>query len=175
MFAGAADVQFNTNRINLMNDLPTINFDGRTYGVRVTYADVLRVREQVGVDLFAIAERGDFGVINSSIEKVVNVVFRLLHRQLKDNYGDLKTAKEAFENALDGETLEQVVNAWQEAMINFIPCLAVREAARLQLQKMTQAQALATIQMIIDTIGLGESAKPSDTPELSASNQTTTA
>ena len=158
-----------------MNDLPTINFDGRTYGVRVTYADVLRVREQVGVDLFAIAERGDFGVINSSIEKVVNVVFCLLHRQLKDNYGDLKTAKEAFENALDGETLEQVVNVWQESMINFIPCLAVREAARLQLQKMTQAEALATIQMIIDTLSLGANVKLSDTPELSASNQTTTA
>ena len=108
-----------------------------------------------------------FGVINSSIEKVVNVVFRLLHRQLKDNYGDLKTAKEAFENALDGETLEQVVNAWQEAMINFIPCLAVREAARLQLQKMTQAEALATIQMIIDTLSLGANVKLSDTPELS--------
>ena len=150
-----------------MNDLPTITFDGKTYGVRVTYADVLRVREQVGVDLLAIAERGDFGVINSSIEKVVNVIFCLLHRQLKDNYGDLQTARDALENALDGETLEQVVNAWQEAMINFIPCLAVREAARLQLQKMTQAQALATIQMIIDTIGIGANVKPSDTPESS--------
>jgi len=144
-------------------DRPTITIDGRTYSLHITYADVLRVRQQCNIDLLTIAETGDFSVVNSSIERVVNVVFCLIRKHLIDNYGDLETAK----NALDGETLEQVVNAWQVAMSNFIPSLAVRNAARLQLEKLTQAEALATIQMIIDTVGLGANVNYSDMPESS--------
>ena len=125
------------------------------------------MRQQCNIDLLTIAETGDFSVVNSSIERVVNVVFCLIRKHLIDNYGDLETAKNAFENALDGETLEQVVNAWQVAMSNFIPSLAVRNAARLQLEKLTQAEALATIQMIIDTVGLGANVNYSDMPESS--------
>lgn len=125
------------------------------------------MRQQCNIDLLTIAETGDFSVVNSSIERVVNVVFCLIRKHLIDNYGDLETAKNAFENALDGETLEQVVNAWQIAMSNFIPSLAVRHAARLQLEKLTQAEALTTIQMIIDTVGLGANVNYSDMPESS--------
>lgn len=148
-------------------DKPTITIDGKTYSLHITYADVLRVRQLCNVDLLTIADTGDFSVVNRSIEKVVNVVFCLLHQPLLDVYSDLKIAKEAFEKSLDGETLEAVVNVWQEAIINFIPNLAVRNAARLQLQKLTQAEALATIQTIIDTVGLGLSANISATPESS--------
>ena len=153
-----------------MDELPTVTIDGHQYGLRITYSDIIRVREMTGLDLFIIAETGDFGSVNKSIENVVNVVFWLLNKQLLNVYNDIKVAKDAFEDSLDGETLEQVVNVWQVAMVNFIPSLAVREAARDELTKRTQAEALATIQMIIDSAGLGANAKPSDTPELSESN-----
>ena len=148
-------------------DNPTIIIDGHTYSLHITYSDVLRVRQLCNVDLLSIADTGDFSVVNRSIEKVVNVVFCLLHQPLQDVYGDLKIAKESFEKSLDGETLEALVKFWQEGIINFIPCLAVREAARLQLQKMTQAEALTMIQMIIDTIGFGVNVNISATPESS--------
>lgn len=150
-----------------MDELPTVTIDGHKYGLKITYSDILRVREMTGLDLFTIAETGDFGSVNKSIENVVNVVFWLLNKQLLNVYNDIKVAKDAFEDSLDGETLEQVVNVWQVAMVNFIPSLAVREAARDELTKRTQAEALATIQMIIDSAGLGEKKKLSDTPELS--------
>ena len=150
-----------------MDELPTVTIDGHTYGLKIKYSDIIRVREMTGLDLFIIAETGDFGSVNKSIENVVNVVFWLLNKQLLNVYNDIKVAKDAFENALDGETLEQVVNVWQVAMVNFIPSLAVREAARDELTKRTQAEALATIQMIIDSAGLGEKRKLSDTQELS--------
>lgn len=137
-----------------MNE-PTITIDGHTYSLHITYADVLRVRQICNVDLLSIADTGDFSVVNRSIEKVVNVVFVLLRQQFLDVYDDLTKAKDAFEKSLDGETLEALVKFWEEGIINFIPCLAVREAARLQLTKLTQAEALTMIQMIIDTVGLG--------------------
>lgn len=149
-----------------MNE-PTITIDNHTYSLHITYADVLRVRQLCNVDLLTIADTGDFSVVNRSIEKVVNVVFVLLRQQFLDVYDDLQKAKDAFEKSLDGETLEALVKFWEEGIINFIPCLAVREAARLQLAKMTQAEALTIIQTIIDSVGLGLSANISATPELS--------
>lgn len=149
-----------------MNE-PTITIDEHTYSLHITYADVLRVRQLCNVDLLTIADTGDFSVVNRSIEKVVNVVFVLLRQQFLDVYNDLAKAKDAFEKSLDGETLEALVKFWEEGIINFIPNLAVREAARLQLAKMTQAEALTIIQTIIDSVGLGLSANISATQESS--------
>lgn len=150
-----------------MDETPNVTIEGKKYFIRITYADALRVRDATGIDILSISDTGDFSVVNSSVERVVNVVFWLIYKQLMLNYRDIDTARKAFEEALDGEMLERIINVWQEAMVNFIPCLAVREAARRQLKTMTQAQALATIQMIIDTLPPGASGKPSDTPELS--------
>ena len=150
-----------------MDETPNVTIDGKKYFIRITYADALRVRDTTGIDILSISDTGDFSVVNSSVERVVNVVFWLIYKQLMLNYRDIGTARKAFEESLDGEMLEQIINVWQEAMVNFIPCLAVREAARQQLKTMTQAQALATIQMIIDTLPPGANVKPSDTQELS--------
>lgn len=150
-----------------MDELPNVTIEGKKYFIRITYADALRVRDATGIDILSISDTGDFSLVNSSVERVVNVVFWLIYKQLMLNYRDIDTARKAFEEALDGEMLERIINVWQEAMANFIPCLAVREAARRQLKTMTQAQALATIQMIIDTLPPGVNGNSSDTQELS--------
>ncbi|MDO4585083.1 MAG: hypothetical protein Q4D62_13395 [Planctomycetia bacterium] len=54
---------------------------GTIWPVKITYSDVERVKEDVlgndgkPLDLFDIAERGDFSGISGSIRKVIEVVF----------------------------------------------------------------------------------------------------
>lgn len=141
--------------------------NGNKYLLNITYKDILRVREHTDFDLCYIAETGDFAKINSKIDNVVNVVYWLLYDKLNANYNSPKEARNAFEESITGELLEQIVNEWQEAMVNFIPCLAVREAARHALVKRTQAEGLATIEMIMKSIGIGQIGKSGDVQESS--------
>lgn len=141
--------------------------DGNKYSLSITYKDILRVREKTDFDLCYIAETGDFSKVNSKIDNVVNVVYWLLYDKLNANYSYPKEARNAFEESITGDLLEEMVKSWQEAMVNFIPVLAVREAARTALVKRTQAEALATIEMIMNSVGIGQKEKSGDAPELS--------
>lgn len=141
--------------------------DGNKYSLNITYKDILRVREKTDIDLCYIAETGDFSKVNSKIDNVVNVVYWLLFDKLNANYSHPKEARNAFEESITGELLEVMVREWIEGVINFIPVLAVREAARTALIKRTQAEALATIEMIMNSVGIGQREKSGDALESS--------
>lgn len=131
---------------------------GNLWLLEITTRDVDRVRSHVvgtngkPVDLFEVAERGDFSTISDSTQVVINVIFWLCFEQVMERFDigawdeahkkeyvffpekakqpAIQKAAEWFGSLIGGKELESMSRAWEVALLNFIPNQAVREAVR---------------------------------------------
>ena len=121
---------------------------GKVWLLDITFGDVERVRAHVSgvdgkpLDLLEIAEGGDFSPISGSVRKVIEVVFWLLYPALQDE--SRKTNQQDtfdwFASRLGGQQIVELIQAWEVALVNFIPNKLIKEAVGAVLEKQTALQ-----------------------------------
>jgi len=123
--------------------------NGRDWSFDIKVKDIESIkryckdREGKPLDLFAILDRGNFEVFVNDVELVVNIVFVLCYEEVKKHFNladydgamrteyemfpELKSESEMFKAArwfsgqLNGQALAALLDAFQEAIIDFFP------------------------------------------------------
>jgi hypothetical protein len=144
-----------------MNNFKTTN--GITYTINIKTKDVKAVKDLIkyadgrAVDIFEAAETGTLGLIYKDIEVLINVIFVLCLDQVKDvfdlskydennkktyelmpelaNEPPLTKASRWFGSTVDGNVIIEMIEAFSEAIINFIPNQSRRIALRTVLER----------------------------------------
>lgn len=133
------------------------------WDIHITTAGVERVKAHVigvngqPVDLFAIAEAGDFSAISGRLQIVLQVVFWLCLDEILQNFDlenwdkthtstyalipdeqkktTLQKAADWFGERIGGKELQEMTEAWETAIINFIPNARIRQGIENVLAK----------------------------------------
>ncbi|MDR2169699.1 MAG: hypothetical protein LBP59_06125 [Planctomycetaceae bacterium] len=150
--------------------------NGITYVLDIKTKDVKAVRELIKysdgkpVDLFEAAETGTLAAIMHNIALLIDVVFVLCLDQVKENFNlekydnenkktyelrpelelesRLTKASRWFGNSIDGDTVIKIVDAFSEAIVNFIPSESRRQTLQVVLAKEKEIEQIeAELQM----------------------------
>lgn len=131
------------------------NTGGEYWQINITYGDIVRVRQHVQgadgkpLDLCYIAETGDFRQVIDHIDIVVKCVYWLLYPQLKESYNmDGEELQEWFYNHIDCDTLQEMMKAWYEALINFTPFRVIKATMMSAGNMRTKAELMKAIEIL---------------------------
>lgn len=121
---------------------------GTVWNIKITYSDVERVKNHVlgadgkPLDLFDIAERGDFSGISGSVRKVIEVVFWLCYSKISEQSGKTvpQECMDWFGERIGGDEIVAMVEAWEAAILNFIPNRQIRQAVKNVAEKQRALQ-----------------------------------
>jgi len=104
------------------------DLNGVDYDVTITVGAAMRVKEATGVSLYALSEDGfkGMGELLGDLGKFVAVMFVLAKRR----DGKPIESPEAFADGLAGDSLDGAGNAFVQALCDFFPNPAAREALR---------------------------------------------
>jgi uncharacterized FAD-dependent dehydrogenase len=104
------------------------DLEGETWAIRVTFADVRAVKDELGFDLPAMFDNGFAGLarLGTDFELLVSVVFALCKRQAEER----KIGPDAFAARMGGDTLEAAADAVVDAVTDFFPGQKARETIR---------------------------------------------
>lgn len=145
------------------------NTSNEHWQITVAYGDIVRVRQHVlgadgkPLDLCYIAETGDFRQVIDHIDIVVKCVYWLLYPQLKEHYRLVgEELQECFYNHIDGNTLQAMIKAWYEALVNFTPFQVVNTAMQIAWNEMKQEEIVEAINLLV-----GQLETSTSTPESS--------
>lgn len=121
---------------------------GRAWVVGVTVGAIKRVRAELQVDLYKLADDGFKGLAELLGDpcRLVDVVYVLC----KDQADAHKVSDEAFGGALGGDALGALADAFVEALIDFFPDARRREALRKVVAKGKTVEDLATQRMALE-------------------------
>lgn len=129
---------------------------GMEWSLNIKVSDIERVKSHVKgvggkpVDLLEVAEKGDFSAISGSVQTILNVIFWLLLDDIMAHFDreawdadhaalyeavpeekkktNIQKAADWFGSRISGEQVLQMVKAWEEALLGFIPTPRVRQA-----------------------------------------------
>lgn len=112
---------------------------GRLYKIELNVQAVRAVRTALGVDLFKLPVNRFKGLADlyDDASKLVDVVFVLVRDQAKAH--GIDDAGEEFGRSLAGDTLEDMSQAFLDAVIDFFPGARQRRAMRKVLEKIRTA------------------------------------
>lgn len=129
--------------------------EGIGWHIEITYGDVCRVRKHVQgadnkpLDLCLIAETGDFRQVTDRIDVLVQCVYWLLSKDIKEYSGKSGIeAMEWFYARINGNVIESLSQAWYEALVNFTPFQVVRTAMTMAWNEMKQEEIVEAINLL---------------------------
>lgn len=146
---------------------------GNSWHIAITFGDIQRVKKHVKgadgkpLDLCYIAETGDFKQVTDHIEIICQCVYWLLKPSICE-YTGLKgmAAMEDFYAGIDTDTIERMMKAWFEALVNFTPFPVIKAAMIAAWEMTTREQVQAAIDLLA-----GQLQKYMNMRELSESTQ----
>jgi hypothetical protein len=122
------------------------------------------------IDLLSILERGNLEQLVNDIELMVNVVFVICYNQVRERFNlalydeanretyemcpELKTESEKikasrwFGEQLNGQSLIEMVDAFQEALVNFFPNESRKAALKKILEKSRELERMQSNEMV---------------------------
>ena len=128
--------------------------DNRRWNVALTHGDAMRVKSDLGIDLYKLLDDKLHGLAKlfDDPQQLVSVVYCLIEKQAEK----AKVSPEDFAGSIDGQVLEDLGEALLEALKDFFPNRAVRQALPKVIQKskqlrdLTQKKAMAQIDKLLE-------------------------
>jgi hypothetical protein len=113
---------------------------GRRWTVVITHGQQKRVKRELDIDLYALADKQLAGLkdLLGDPEKFVSAIFCLLQRDADE----LGVSPESFADGLDGPTMEAMGDAFLQGLADFFPNPQARKAMREMISKGKQAMDL---------------------------------
>ena len=138
-----------------MNEAFFVDKEGTPWHLHITFGDVLRVKEHVlgadgkPLDLCYIAETGNFRQVIDHIEIVVQCVYWLLERDIREYTGENgRYTMDWFYNRIDAGVLPNLMKAWYEALLNFTPYQVIKSTMMTAWNLKTRQELVTAIEIL---------------------------